>query len=263
MVSVKVHTLDGKKRGTVTLPEVFDTPLRRDIIKRAVLAQQSARYQRHGVDPMAGKRTSAESWGVGHGRARVPRRKGAGYRSASHAAFAPFTVSGRKTHPPEAAKDPLERINKKERRLAIRSAIAATANREIVSSRGHIFESDELPIVIIDKLQELQTTADVQEVLENLGVWTDIVRVKNGRKVRGGNARRRGRKYRRPVGPLIIITDDGGIRQAARNIPGVNVEYVSKLNAELLAPGTQPGRLTIWTKSAIESLVKGGSEGGQ
>jgi len=93
MTSVKLLTLEGKKKGTVTLPPIFETVLRRDVIKRAVIAQQSAGYQRHGVDPMAGKRTTAESWGVGHGRARVPRRKGQGYRSASHGAFAPFTVT--------------------------------------------------------------------------------------------------------------------------------------------------------------------------
>ena len=263
MTAVKIHTLEGKTRGTVTLPAVFETPLRRDIIKRAVLAQQSARYQRKGVDPMAGKRTSAASWGTGHGKARVPRRKGSGYRSASHGAFAPFTVSGRRTHPPEAAKDPLERINNKERRFAIRSAIAATDDRDLVSKRGHAFEVDQLPLVISDKLQDLQATEEVKEVLENIGVWADIIRVKNGRKVRGGNARRRGRKYRRPVGPLVVIKEDGGIRQAARNIPGVNVIYVSKLNAEALAPGTQPGRLTIWTKSALDALAKSDSEGEQ
>ncbi|MFX1576295.1 MAG: 50S ribosomal protein L4 [Promethearchaeota archaeon] len=262
MASVKVHTLEGKTKGSVTLPTVFETPLRRDIIKRAVLAQQSARYQRHGVDPIAGKRTSAESWGTGHGKARVPRRKGQGYRSASHGAFAPFTVSGRRTHPPEAAKNSQERINKKERRLAIRSAIAATGNLDLVSSRGHLFEAEQLPLVILDKFQDLQSTEEVKEVFENLGIWSDIVRVKNGRKIRGGNARRRGRKYRRPVGPLIIIAKDGGIRRAACNLPGVNVVYVSKLNAEALAPGTQPGRLTIWTKSAITALENGGSDGG-
>lgn len=262
MASIKVHTLEGKTKGSVTLPPVFETPLRRDIIKRAVLAQQSARYQSHGVDPMAGKRTSAESWGTGHGKARVPRRKGQGYRSASHGAFAPFTVSGRRAHPPEAARNHLERINKKERRLAIRSAIAATGNLDLVTSRGHIFEAKQLPLVIMDKFQDIQSTEEVKEVLENLGVWSDIVRVKNGRKVRGGNARRRGRKYRRPVGPLIIIAKDGGIGRAARNLPGVNVVYVSKLNAEVLAPGTQPGRLAIWTKSAMMALEKGSSDGG-
>lgn len=257
MVSIKVLTLAGKKKGTVILPPVFDTPLRKDVIKRAVLAQQSANYQRHGVDPLAGKRTTAASWGVGHGRARVPRRKGQGYRSASHGAFAPSTVGGRRTHPPEASKNIQERINKKERRLAIRSAIAATANTEIVTSRGHVFEADELPLIIVDELQEVQSTEEVKEVLENLGLWGDIVRAKKGRKIRGGAARLRGRKYRRPVGPLIVINEDKGIRRAASNLPGVKVVYVTKLNAEALAPGTQPGRLTLWTKSSIDALSSG------
>ncbi len=257
MVSVKVLTLQGKKKGTVTLPPLFETPLRRDIIKRAVLAQQSAGYQRHGVDPLAGKRNTAESWGVGHGRARIPRKKGQGYQSASHGAFAPSTVGGRRTHPPEAAKNPLERINKKERWLAIRSAIAATASKEIVASRGHVFETDELPLVIVDKFQTLQTTDEAKEVFENIGIWIDVVRVKNGRKVRGGNARRRGRKYRKPVGPLIVIAEDKGISKAARNLPGVTVLNITKLNAEALAPGTSPGRLTLWTKSAMEALATG------
>jgi len=250
-------TLEGKQKGTVSLPPIFETALRRDVIKRAVLAKQSAGYQRHGVDPMAGKRTTAESWGVGHGRARVPRRKGQGYRSASHGAFAPFTVSGRRTHPPEAAKNPLEQINKKERRFAIRSAVAATANSALVTARGHKFEVDEFPIVTVDELQAIESTQEATDALTKLGLWADVIRVKNGRKIRGGNARRRGRKYRKPVGPLIVIAEDKGIRKAARNIPGVTVRYVSKLNAEDLAPGTEPGRLTVWTKSAIDALSAG------
>jgi large subunit ribosomal protein L4e len=257
MTSVKVLTLEGKKKGTVALPPIFETALRRDVIKRAVLAKQSAGYQRKGVDPMAGKRTSAASWGVGHGRARVPRRKGQGYRSASHGAFAPFTVSGRRTHPPEAAKNLIEQINKKERHLAIQSAVAATANSTLVIARGHRFEVDEFPIVTVDKLQAIQSTQEVQEVLTKLGLWNDVLRAKTGRKIRGGNARRRGRKYRKPVGPLIVIAEDKGIRKAARNLPGVTIRYVSKLNAEDLAPGTQPGRLTVWTKSAIDALATG------
>ncbi len=262
MASVKVLSLDGESKGTVKLASIFETPLRRDIIRRAVLAQQSAGYQRKGVDPRAGKRTSAESWGVGHGRSRIPRRKGGGYQSAQHAAFAPSTVGGRRTHPPESAKNPLERINKKERRLAIRSAIAATARSDLVKARGHIFTSEELPLVVEDKLQGLQTTVEVKAVFEALGIWGDVLRSKTGVKIRGGAARRRGRKYRRPVGPLIVISEDKGIRRAAGNLSGVNIEYVTKLNAELLAPGTHPGRLTLWTKSAITQLGKGlfGSE---
>lgn len=263
MADIKILTLEGKKKGTISLPPVFETPLRKDIIKRAVLAKQSAGYQRKGVDPMAGKRTTAQSWGVGHGRARVPRKKGRGYHSAQQGAFAPFTVGGRRTHPPEAAKSPIERINKKERRLAIRSAIAATADGKIVADRGHAFENIDFPLIVINKLQNLQTTDEVKEVFENLGVWQDVIRAKNGRRIRGGNARRRGRKYKRPVGPLIVISEDKGIRKAARNLPGVKVLYVNKLNAEALAPGTHPGRLTIWTKSSIEALATGLYSGDQ
>ena len=49
--------------------------------------------------------------------------------------------------------------------------------------------------------------------------------------------------------------------KAAKNLPGVDVVTVDNLNVELLAPGTHPGRLTIWTQSAIEKLKErfGGS----
>ncbi len=263
MDSVSVLNLEGKKKATIKLPPVFSTPLRKDVIKRAVIAQQSARYQRYGVNLLAGKRTTATSWGPGFGQARVPRRKGSGYQSAQHGAFAPMTVGGRRTHPPEARKSAKERINKKERRLAIRSAIAATANRELIEARGHIFETNELPLVVVDSLQDIQTTAEIQPVLESLGVAKDLKRAKNGRCLRGGAARRRGRKYKKPIGPLIVIAEDHGIRRAAKNIPGLSVVYVSKLNAEVLAPGTHPGRLTLWTKSAIMQLGTGLFGGGE
>jgi len=257
MTTVKVLNLEGKKKETIELPPVFATPLRRDVIKRAVLAQQSARYHRQGVDKMAGKRTSAESWGVGHSKSRVPRTKGAGFRSASQGAFAPTAVGGRRTHPPQVREVILERINKKERLLAIRSAIAATMQPGVVTARGHVFEAEELPIIVEDELQGLQTTPEVKTALQSLGLWGDILRVKDGRKVRSGSARRRNRKYRMPVGPLVVIATDDGIRKAARNIPGVTVTYASKLSAETLAPGTFPGRLTLWTKSAIQQLATG------
>lgn len=48
--------------------------------------------------------------------------------------------------------------------------------------------------------------------------------------------------------------EDKGIRKAARNHPGVEVVVVDNLNAELLAPGTHPGRLTLYTRSAVDKL---------
>ena len=249
-VSSKVFDLDGNVVGRIRLPGVFRTPLRPDVIKRAVLALQSHRLQPQGRDVLAGKRTTAESWGVGLGIARVPR-----LRDVRRAAFAPGTVGGRATHPPVKEKKIYKKIPHKEKRLALFSAIAATGIRETVAARGHIIDDVlDLPLVATDDLQTLKRTKDVEEAFKNLGVWPDIYRVKESIKVRAGKGKMRGRRKKMAVGPLIVVSENDGILKAARNIPGVDVSTVRDLNVELLAPGTNPGRLTIWTNSSIEAL---------
>jgi large subunit ribosomal protein L4e len=249
--TVKVFNLEGKSTRKIELPPVFATPLRPDVIKRAVLAIQSSRFQPQGRDPIAGKRTSAESRGTGSAMARIPRLKG----QSGRAAFAPGTVGGRQSHPPVSEKRIVKRIPKKEKRLALLSAIAATASKEVVAARGHsIVDVLEIPLVVTNDLEALKKTRDVEETLIRLGVLSDIYRVEGSRKVRAGKGKSRGRKMKQSVGPLIVVAEDKGIMEAARNIPGVNVARVSSLNAEMLAPGTHPGRLTIWTDSALERL---------
>ena len=51
-----------------------------------------------------------------------------------------------------------------------------------------------------------------------------------------------------------MINENEGIVEAARNILGVDIVSIEGLNVELLAPGTHPGRLTIWTSSTIEKV---------
>ena len=151
MVSTKTYSLKGKAGTAIELPSQFDAPYRPDVIKRAVLAVQSRRRQPHGVDELAGKKNTAQSWQTGHGRSRMPRIKGSGTSAANKAGFAPGTVGGRVAHPPEARKVLIERINKRENRLAIRSAIAATANKARVQGRGHKVDSvPSFPLVVDD-----------------------------------------------------------------------------------------------------------------
>lgn len=251
--SAKIFDLKGEEAGKVRLPQIFKTPSRPDVIKRAVVTIQSHRFQPQGRDVMAGKRTTAESRGVGLGIARVPRLKERGQR----AAFAPGTVGGRSAHPPEAEKKIKKKLPRKEMRLALRSAVAATASKETVASRGHMVEDvPDFPLVVVDELQSLKKTRDVEEALTNLGVWPDIFRVKESRKVRAGKGKMRGRKMKKGVGPLLVITKNQGLAEAARNLPGIEVASVENLNAELLAPGTHPGRLTVWTSSAVEKVDK-------
>ena len=256
--TAKIFNLQGKPIGKTTLPAVFETPLRPDIIKRAVLAMQSSKLQPQSRDPMAGKKTSAESRGTGLGIARLPRVKGGGGR----AALAPSTVGGRQPHPPRSEKKIVKRIPKKEARLALLSAIAATASKENVSSRGHAIENiPQLPLIVTGSIEELTKTNEVEEVLKHLGILADIYRVKGSRKIRAGKGKRRGRKMKQAVGPLIVVAENRGIFNAASNLLGVDVATVNDLNAEMLAPGTHPGRLTLWTNSAIEQLDKLYGEG--
>lgn len=257
MKKIPVHDLKGKPGKEISLPAVFDTPIRPDIIKKAVIALQSHRIQPQGRNPMAGKRTTALSRGTGLHLARIPRVKGSGYSRAGQGAFAPGTVGGRQAHPPKAEKQIKKRLNEKERSLAIISAIAATADKGTVALRGHVVaEVKEFPVVVSDKLQTLDKAVQVKNALEGLGVWPDVLRVKNSRKIRAGRGSSRGRKMKQAVGPLIVVSEDKGIGKAARNHPGLDVVTVGQLNTESLAPGTHPGRLTVWVESAIKNLDK-------
>jgi large subunit ribosomal protein L4e len=250
-LTAKLFDLKGKPVGKVKVPKVFQTPIRPDVIKRAVVTIQSHRLQPQGRNPLAGKRTTAESRGVGLGIARVPRQKGGGNR----ARFAPGTVSGRASFPPTTAKKIRKKLPRKEMQLALRSAIAATGSKEVVANRGHEVEDvPDFPLVVTDDIQTLKKSKDVEEVLTALGVLSDIYRVKDSRKVRAGKGKMRGRKMKQAVGPLLVIDKNEGIAEAARNLPGVEVATMNNLNVEQLAPGTHPGRLTIWINSAFENL---------
>src|SRR6056297_39690 len=125
-----IRNLDGEDDGSVDLPAVFEKTVRPDLIKRAVLAAQANRKQDYGADDYAGMRTSAESPGSGRGMAHVPRTNGQGAR-------VPQTVGGRKAHPPKEEKDRTLDINTKERKKAVRSAVAAaTASMRSLTSRS-------------------------------------------------------------------------------------------------------------------------------
>lgn len=255
MEKIKVYSLEGEVVDEIELPEIFMEEFRPDLIKRAVISSQTARIQPWGSNPRAGMRTTAKSFGSGRGAAMVPRVKGSRHPAASKAARIPQATGGRKAHPPRVQRKIHEKINRKERRLAIRSAVAATANRDIVEARGHRIENlAQIPFVVDDELAAVKRTKETREIFEKLGIMDDVVRAKNGRNIRAGRGKTRGRKYKNTKGPLVVVAEDKGIILGARNHAGVDVVSVENLNAELLAPGTHPGRLTIYTKSAALKL---------
>ncbi|MCD6434342.1 MAG: 50S ribosomal protein L4 [Candidatus Diapherotrites archaeon] len=260
-----VYSLEGKKVKEIELPKVFETEFHPEVIKRAVLAIQTAKLQPKGIKPNAGRDTSAEARSsrqlpfmertINVGRARLPRTKDRRYLLQGRVAKVPQAVGGPRAHPPKVEKKIVEKINKKEKILALKSAIAATAKEEIVRSRHEINSKIELPIIVESKFEKLSKTKDVLNVLEKLGLANEIEEAKKKKKIRAGKGKRRGRRYKRKKSLLIVTSDPkAAIRNAAENLEGVDVQYVKFLNAKLLAPGTKAGRLTVWSENAIKML---------
>ncbi|MHA1194485.1 MAG: 50S ribosomal protein L4 [Promethearchaeota archaeon] len=257
MDKVSIYSLDGQKKGSMNLPKVFHIRPRLDLIRLASEVSYSKKKQVQGRDKRAGLRTTAEGWGTGHGMSRAPRIKGSGFTTARDVGRVPFAVGGRLAHPPKTEKKIKKKINTKMRRLSIISAISASANINWIKKRGHLIDSiPEIPLVIDDKVQTIKKTSIIYSVLCDLGLKEELKKVKKSKKVRAGKGKRRGRKYKQKKGPLLIIKEDFGIVKAARNIPGIDVVKVEDLNIDILAPGSIPGRLIIWTQSAFNELNK-------
>lgn len=258
----KVFDLNGNVTGQIELPAVFKTPLRPDVIQRAVLALQSQRRQPYGLDKLAGRRSSAHYHGMRHYRftmmnretARMPRihGKSAGYM-AMRARNVPQAVKGRRAHGPKAEKIWRQELNKKEHLLAIASALAAAANVELVKAKGHIVDAIDLPIVVTDEFEKISKAKQARDVLAKIKLDKELQRC-GKRKVRAGRGKMRGRRYQEKRGPLVITSKNCQAIKACRNIPGVDVSSIEDINAELLAPGAHAGRLTVLTQSAVKAL---------
>jgi large subunit ribosomal protein L4e len=245
-MKAQVKTLDGGVTKSIDLPEIFSEEYRPDLIKKAVMALQSTRRQPHGTYPFAGICSSAVGWGSGRGSSHVPRLK-----NGSRAAKVPQAKGGREAHPPKVEKVLIKEINQKEKQKAFRSAVAASVNEELVKGRGHLYEGA-VPVIIEDKFETLGLTKDVITALTTAGVYNDIVRAKDSKKVRAGRGKMRGRRYKQRKSLLIVTAEKPLL--AARNLSGVDVVTVDQLNVEHLAPGMLAGRLTVWTESALVRL---------
>lgn len=247
---VNVYDLKGEVAGERDLPIAFSTEVRLDVIHRAVVAIEANRRQPYGPKPYAGARHSVETWGKGRGVSRVQRIKG-----SSTAAQSPNNVGGRRAHPPKVEKDLGKKINRKELLLAKMSALSATGQTELVKARGHQFKKElTVPVVVKDDIETVKTTKEAVEMLESIGVYDDIVRAAEGKRVRAGRGKMRGRKYRTPKSMLVVLSKECSGGRSLKNLPGVDVVTPNALNASVLAPGGDVGRLMVLSESALATI---------
>jgi len=254
--TVSVYGKDGKASGVeLTLPAVFKAPIRPDVVTQVHTGLNKNNRQPYAVSSIAGEQTSAESWGTGRAVARIPRVRGGGTSRSGAAAFGNMCRGGRMFNPNKTWRRWYRKVNVTQRRYATCSAIAATALPALAMAKGHRIERvPELPLVIDDSIQGLTKTKEAVGVLRHLEAWADVERVKDSRRLRAGRGKMRNRRYVQKRGPLVVYAQDDGITLAFRNIPGVTLLPVDKLNLLKLAPGGHVGRFVIWTASAFSKL---------
>ncbi|MDO8459828.1 MAG: 50S ribosomal protein L4 [Nanoarchaeota archaeon] len=242
----------GKKKGDIELPSLFSTPIREDLVAKYF---EISRYQHpYGPNPEAGKRHSASGtishqrhdWKghYGKGISRVPRKTM--YRHGTQffwiAAEVSGTRGGRRAHPPK----PLltnRKMNKKESRLAMNIALAATANKAYVQSRYSSLEKiDSAPLV----LESLPTkTKEIIATMKNIFGNNFNIAIKR-KTIRAGKGKSRGRRYKSNAGVLLVVSSTEKPR-----FKGLDMKTVQQLSVTDFYP---LGRLTVYTKKALEEL---------
>jgi large subunit ribosomal protein L4e len=146
-------------------------------------------------------------------------------------------VGGPRAHPPKVTKILVKKLNTKERTKAILSAISATTDPKLVSTRGHILDTKiTLPVIFDNKIEALNKTKDVLTTLEKMGLDKDILKAKDKKSVRAGKGKYRGRRYKKRKSLLIVLADSKN-NKAFTNLEGVNVISARKLSIKDLAPG--------------------------
>ncbi len=234
---------DGKPGKEINLPGYFSSNIREDTAQKYFEAMKT--MQAYGPFVFAGMLYSAagkirhmrHKWktAYGHGISRVPRK--IFWRRGNQFYWQGATVSGTKggraAHPPKPihfAK--LKKINKKERIIALKSAIAATASPVYLKRRYSTLNKEmTLPIIISSDLLKEKTKELANTIKQVLGVNKKLA-FKNDKQ----------------VGILIVTGNDENLK-----LKVVEVRKVKELRIRDLWP---LGRITMYTEKALEDLNK-------
>jgi len=256
---VTVQSPKAEKTSTVKYPAVLAAPIRADIVVSVHTRMNKNHRQPYAVSKLAGEQTSARSWGTGRAVSRIPRVAGGGTHRSGQGAFGNMCRGGRMFGATKVWRRWHVRVSRGQRRFATCSALSASALAPLVLARGHRIEKiAEVPLVIADvDIDTISKTKEAVAILRTLGVSPDLERVKDSHGLRAGKGKSRNRRYVQRRGPLLIHNKDAGNNafvSAFRNIQGLDLCNVNRLNLLQLAPGGHVGRFIIWTESAFKEL---------
>src|SRR3989344_5692576 len=170
-MKIKILDINGQAKKTIELPKFFESEIREDIVAKVLEAKK--RQQPYSPSSVAGKQHSAKGkivhrrhvWrsGYGRGQSRVPRKifSQKGTKFNWQAAEVPQARGGMRAHPPKILHFLKKlKINKKENKIALKSALSATANKKFLERKYKEVKniSKELPLVVESEMLNLKTS---------------------------------------------------------------------------------------------------------
>ncbi len=260
---MKANILDinGKEKKSISLAKAFSSEIRKDIVAKALEAKKTK--QPYAPSPVAGKQHAAKGkvvhrrhvWrsGYGRGMSRVPRKifSRRGTQFNWEAAEVPQAKGGMRAHPPKIlGMINTKKINKKELKAALVSALSATANSKTVSGRYETLKGkkiEKLPFIVESKFVSLKAKEIVSSLKKILGKELFKIALRK-KSVRTGKGKMRGRKYKHNAGVLLVVGQNEKLKTKL-----LETASSSNLSIADLAKGGL-GRLTIYTENAIEQL---------
>jgi large subunit ribosomal protein L4e len=260
-MKAKILDINGKEKASVDLPICFSEQVREDLVSKVLESKKP--QQPYAPSLVAGKQHVAKGkivhrrhvWRSGYGRgiSRVPRkifsRKGSQFNW--EAAEVPFARGGMRAHPPKVQGFlNRKRINKKEMTLALMSALSATANEKYVMKKYETIKNEKignLPFIVESDFAKLKIKELLASLKKILGKNLFGVAIKE-KSVRSGRGKRRGRKYKKNAGMLLVLGSKENLKTNA-----FDVKKIKNLSVNDLAQGGL-GRLVIYTEDAIKEL---------
>lgn len=257
MVKAKLFDKSGKEKGTVELPNNFNSAVRTDVLLKVFESQKLIDSQSYGMMYGAGawysasgiskKRRNVWKNTYGKGISRTPRkimsRSGSSFNWIG--ATAPNTRGGRSAHGPTSDKNLFRKINKKELKLAFNSALSSSVNPKFIESKYGV--KGETGLVFDNKILETKTKEFVETMQKVFGSnFEKIFKVKT---VRAGVGKSRGRKYKSNAGLLFVIANEEKMSRS-----GITVVKVKDLKVSDLTPNGIPGRFICYTENAIKQI---------
>lgn len=254
-MKVAVYSVNGEKKSEISLPSVFDTRVREDIVLKYYEADKE--YAPHSPSPLAGRKHSASGtishrrheWKghYGKGISRAPRK--AMWRRGTQFYWVGAEINaargGRVVHAPKIKYGDVK-INIKEKTIAMHSAFSATAKNEFISKRYSRLNEIKtaVPIVLSSPVNNMKTKQLIEILKKVLG--DKYVIALQEKTVRPGKGKMRGRVYKSSAGLLFVKSASEKV-----SLKGVDVRSINELRIADLYP---LGRLTLYTEQALKEL---------